>query len=147
MTITPHHYFGGGGQTDLQPLTLAFVAIVGVLLFVLPKKYAYVPLMAASVLISLDEQLIAGRYPHHYVPAGAGAGLDPLVAREKSNRAQLRQPLDELRHRIRRLQHLQRGHVRSALGRRKRRNHKSSRLSFQRLGYVFLVEILSARFR
>jgi hypothetical protein len=60
MTITPQHYFGGGGQTDLQPLTLAFVAIVGILLFVLPKRYAYLPLIGASVLISLDEQLIIG---------------------------------------------------------------------------------------
>ena len=51
-------YFGGGGETAFHPATLVilFLAVLGVLL--LPRRYAFIPLLVASLLIPLNQKVM-----------------------------------------------------------------------------------------
>lgn len=54
------HFFAGGGATNLHPLVLAVVLVASVAVLCLPRRYVLVPLMSVAVMISLDEQIVAG---------------------------------------------------------------------------------------
>jgi hypothetical protein len=52
------HFFQGGGETNVLPLTLAMVILAGILLLFLPRRYAYIPLLVAIIVMPLDQQLV-----------------------------------------------------------------------------------------
>jgi len=58
IPIGKTHYFGAPGQTEVQPgaLVILFVAIL--LLFVLPRRYAFIPLLVAAVFIPAQQVII-----------------------------------------------------------------------------------------
>jgi len=54
------HYFGGGGQTDLHPAALIILIAACILISVLPRRYAYVPVLLAALLVPVQEGVILG---------------------------------------------------------------------------------------
>jgi len=53
-----HFNFGGGGDTFSTPLALCCFVVALVLICVLPRKYAVVPLLIAGLLIPVDHQIV-----------------------------------------------------------------------------------------
>jgi hypothetical protein len=51
-------YFGGGGDTFATPLALVALVLAGILILVLPRKYAVVPFLLAGLLIPLNVSLV-----------------------------------------------------------------------------------------
>jgi hypothetical protein len=49
--------FGGGGDTFLYPTTLVVLLVTGVLLLVVPRKYALAPFLLGSLLIPISQTL------------------------------------------------------------------------------------------
>ncbi len=54
------HFFGGGGQTDVSLLTLLLVVAASIALLSVPRRYVFVPMIVAAVLIPLDQQVVLG---------------------------------------------------------------------------------------
>jgi uncharacterized membrane protein YwzB len=54
------HFFGGGGQTDVSLLTLLLVVAASISLLTVPRRYLVVPMIVATVLIPLDQQVVLG---------------------------------------------------------------------------------------
>lgn len=52
------HFFGGGGQTDLSPVTMAIAAVAALLIAVLPRRYVLVPLIVSCILLPLEQQVV-----------------------------------------------------------------------------------------
>ena len=52
--------FGGGGTTTLNPAVLAVLCVGTLLIFVLPRKYVAVPLLALALLIPMEQQVVVG---------------------------------------------------------------------------------------
>jgi len=49
--------FGGGGDTFLHPTTLVILLLAGVLILVVPRKYALAPFLLGSLLIPISQTL------------------------------------------------------------------------------------------
>ena len=62
--MEPEHFrFGGGiSETVLHPLVLVLVLIVGVIVLVRPRIYVIAPLIAAFILIPMDQVLLIGSF-------------------------------------------------------------------------------------
>src|SRR5437868_14178680 len=56
--------FASGGESCVQPVILVAVLLVAVLAFMLPRRRALVPLLAAAFLIPLDQIVVLG--PLHW---------------------------------------------------------------------------------
>jgi len=52
------HYFGAPGQTEIHPGALLALCLAVLLLFVLPRRYAFIPLLAAAVFIPPQQVVI-----------------------------------------------------------------------------------------
>lgn len=52
--------FGGGGDTFLAPFAIAVLLLVVILLFVLKRKYAIIPILSGIVLIPLSQLIVVG---------------------------------------------------------------------------------------
>ena len=50
--------FGGGGGTTVGPVILGIMFLAVVLLFVLPRKYIFVPFIAPALLIPFTERIV-----------------------------------------------------------------------------------------
>jgi hypothetical protein len=50
--------FGGGGDTNLHPFTVAVVLFAGVLILLMPRKYVIVPLFFSAVFIPLGQKFV-----------------------------------------------------------------------------------------
>jgi len=58
MNTETQFFFGGGGQTDVRAITLALVIVTSALLFCLPRRYAFIPLLITAILVPLDQQVV-----------------------------------------------------------------------------------------
>jgi hypothetical protein len=55
------HFFGGGGGTSVHAIALIVVIIASILIALLPRQYVFMPLLFATALVPMTEQvLIAG---------------------------------------------------------------------------------------
>ena len=52
------HYFGAAGETAIHPATLAILALCGLLILVLPRRYVFVPMLVASLMIPLEQKVM-----------------------------------------------------------------------------------------
>lgn len=52
--------FGTGGGTVFAPLALALLVVAGVIILVLPRRYAVMAFLAAALLIPMSQQIVAG---------------------------------------------------------------------------------------
>lgn len=52
------HYFGAAGQTAFHPAALIALAACGVLIFALPRRYVFIPLLIASILIPSEQKVM-----------------------------------------------------------------------------------------
>lgn len=64
--MQPENFRFGGGveQTVVNPLVVVAVLSAGILICLLPRKYAIVPFLAAAILIPMDQVIVAG--PFHF---------------------------------------------------------------------------------
>ena len=53
-----NYYFGGGGVTLITPLSLVLLGLALVLLFLLPRRYVIIPLLASALVIPLGNQIV-----------------------------------------------------------------------------------------
>ena len=58
MPIGKEHYFGAGGQTDIHPAALLILVLAVLLLWILPRRYAFIPLLVAAVFIPAQQVVI-----------------------------------------------------------------------------------------
>lgn len=54
-----NYYFGAGGETFITPLSIGILLVAAILILVLPRRYAVVPLLAAGVLLTQRQDIIA----------------------------------------------------------------------------------------
>lgn len=54
-----NYYFGSAGETFITPLSIGILLVAAILIFALPRRYAIVPLLAAGLLISFRQDIIA----------------------------------------------------------------------------------------
>ena len=52
------HFFGGGSGTSLHPINLILVLIASLLIVSLPRRHVFIPLLFATTLIPLTEQVV-----------------------------------------------------------------------------------------
>jgi hypothetical protein len=52
------HFFGGGGESAIAPITFLLLVVTLFLLFYLPRKHAFIPLIVAATILPLNQQLI-----------------------------------------------------------------------------------------
>ncbi len=60
MDITKSHYFGAAGETSLNAAAVVILIIAIILVFALKRKYIFIPVLIASLLIPLEQQLMLG---------------------------------------------------------------------------------------
>jgi hypothetical protein len=58
METGTDHFFGGGGGTEITLPALGFTILAALLILVLPRKYAFVPLLVACAFIPIDDQFV-----------------------------------------------------------------------------------------
>jgi len=51
-------YFGGGGDTFATPVAIVLLVVSGILIFLLPRKYAFVPFLLTGLLIPLNVSVV-----------------------------------------------------------------------------------------
>jgi hypothetical protein len=83
-------YFGGGGDTFFTPTAIAILVTAIVLIVIIPRRYAIVPLLMAGLLLPMEINLFVwglhfGAY-RLLLLAGLGASVLGLV---QCNRLQL----------------------------------------------------------
>ena len=52
------HFFGGGGQTAVSPLSLLLLFVASLLILCLPRRFVFIPMLVASALIPIDQQFV-----------------------------------------------------------------------------------------
>jgi len=60
MPIGKQHYFGAPGQTDVHPGALLILGVAVILLWILPRRYAFIPLLVAAVVMPGEQVVIVG---------------------------------------------------------------------------------------
>jgi len=58
MPIGKEHYFGALGQTEVYPGALLILCVAVLLLWVLPRRYAFIPLLVAAVFIPAAQVVV-----------------------------------------------------------------------------------------
>jgi hypothetical protein len=59
--LPENYYFRGGGDTFAPPLAIVVLVVAGILIFILPRKYAVVPFLIAGLLIPLNVSLVVAK--------------------------------------------------------------------------------------
>jgi len=54
------HFFGAAGETAFHPAALIMLVVCGVLIFALPRRYVFVPLLVAAILIPGQQKVMIG---------------------------------------------------------------------------------------
>ncbi|MDQ1471879.1 MAG: hypothetical protein QOJ99_3359, partial [Bryobacterales bacterium] len=52
------HFFGGGGGTTLHVTSVILVLIAGILIGLLPRRHVFIPLLVATTLVPITEQVV-----------------------------------------------------------------------------------------
>ena len=77
----PDYYFGGGGDTFAPPLAIAILAAAGLLILLLPRKYAMVPFLIAATVVPKSVTIVIATLHFDSVRLLVMAGLARLWAR------------------------------------------------------------------
>src|ERR1700687_1805942 len=77
----PDYYFGGGGDTFAPPLAIAILAAAGLLILLLPRKYAMVPFLIAATVFPKSVTIVIATLHFDSVRLLVMAGLARLWAR------------------------------------------------------------------
>jgi hypothetical protein len=75
------YYFGGGGDTFAPPLAIVILALAGILILALPRKYAIVPFLIAVMLIPMGVTVVIASLHLQGVRLLVLVGLVRLLAR------------------------------------------------------------------
>lgn len=59
--LPENYYFGGGGDSFATPAAVIVLVLAGILIFILPRKYAVVPFLIAGLLIPLNVSLVVAK--------------------------------------------------------------------------------------
>jgi hypothetical protein len=54
------HYFGAGGETNFTLATLVVLVLFVVLILILPRRSAFIPVLVAAILVPSGEQIVVG---------------------------------------------------------------------------------------
>jgi hypothetical protein len=54
------NYIFGAGQTNIHPLGLALLAVIGIFILVLPRKYVLLPFLLGAICFPFGEQVVVG---------------------------------------------------------------------------------------
>jgi len=94
--LPTNYYFGGGDEaTAATPLAVLFLLAAIILLFVLPRKYAYVPFLIAALLLPLHVVLVISSLHFNATRILVMAGWLRLLVRHDRFPGRL-QPIDKI---------------------------------------------------
>lgn len=90
MTAPKHLKFGGGvAETVLNPVVLAVVVVVGLIILFQPRKKVIAPLLATSILIPIDQVFVLGGLHFPMLRLLALFGIARLIRERISSKAKI----------------------------------------------------------
>lgn len=93
--LPTNYYFGGGGSTFATPLAVLVLLIASVLVFALPRKYAFVPFLVAALLVPLEVLVLIGSLHFNATRILVAVGWLRLLVRRDRFPGRL-QPIDKI---------------------------------------------------